>query len=174
MAKLTRTAPVAVVALVLALAAAAPAAAAQPVMDRFESNPSDLAAGQACAFPIERDALPGGFDMTREYSDGRFVFSAHVDILLTNPANGKTFVHKAKFNGIDRYDPSTGIDIGVTSGQVLMQFLPGDMGPYGIVGSNGALFRFVGSSWYTWSDTAGALIDFGYKGTVTDVCALLS
>jgi hypothetical protein len=163
----------AAIAIALAFALAAPAAAVQPIMDRFDSNPSDLPAGAPCAFPVQRDALDG-FDMTRAYADGKFVFSAHVDVLLTNPENGRTFVHKAKFNGVDYYDPATGIDVGWTSGQVLITFSPGDMGPYGIVGGTGALYRFVGWNSYTWDDNAGRLIDFAFKGTVTDVCALLA
>ena len=174
MSRLTRSARGAVIALMLALVCAAPTAAAQPTRTVFSSQSHVDPAGTACPFDVLFEPLPGGFDAITDFSDGREAFSAHVDVLVTNQESGATFVHKAKFTGIDRYDPATGIDLGVTNGQVLMQFYPGDMGPFGVVGSSGALLRFVGTSWYTWDANANAITAFGYQGTVTDVCALLS
>lgn len=43
-----------------------------------------------------------------------------------------------------------------------------------VVGADGLALRFEGTIWYTWDANANALTQFGYKGTVTNVCDLLS
>jgi hypothetical protein len=171
--RLTRSARGAVITVLLAAFWAAPAAAAQPTRVVFYPHSHVDPAGTACAFDVLFEPL-AGWDALTDFSDGAEVLKAQVDVLVTNEETGATFVHKATFHGIDRFDATTGIDLGMTNGQVLMQFYPGDIGPFGVVGANGGLFRFVGTNWYTWDANVNAITAFAYQGTVTDVCAALS
>jgi hypothetical protein len=171
--RLTRWLRGGVIAGVLALLWAAPVAAAQPTRLVFYPQSHVDPAGTACAFDVNFEPRRG-WDAQTDFSNGAEVLNAHVSVLVTNAETGASFVHNATFHGIDRFDAATGIDHGTTDGQVLMQFYPGDMGPFGVVGAPGALLRFVGTSWYTWDANANAFTEFAYQGTVTDVCALLS
>jgi hypothetical protein len=171
--RLTRWVRGGVIAGVLALLWAAPAVAAQPTRLVFYPPSHADPAGTACAFDVNFEPRRG-WDVQTDFSNGSEVVNAHVSVLVTNAETGASFVHNATFHGIDRFDAATGIDHGTTDGQVLMQFYPGDMGPFGVVESPGALLRFVGTSWYTWDANANAFTQFSYRGTVTDVCALIS
>ncbi len=171
--RLTRWVRGGVIAGVLALLWAAPVAAAQPTRLVYFPDPHVDPAGTACSFDVMFEPLRG-WDALTDFSNGAEVLKAQVNVLVTNETNGASYVHDAIFHGVDHYDPATGIDRGMTNGQVLMQFLPGDVGPFGVVGAPGALLRFVGTVWYTWDANANALTEFSYEGTVTDVCARIS
>jgi hypothetical protein len=171
--RLTRWVRGGVIAGVLALLWAAPVAAAQPTRLVYFPAPHVDPAGTACSFDVLFEPLRG-WDALSDFSNGAEVLKAQVNVLVTNETNGASYVHKAIFHAVDRYNSVTGIDRGVTNGQVLIQFLPGDVGPFGVVGASGALLRFVGTVWYTWDANANALTEFSYEGTVTDVCALIS
>src|SRR5262249_1754082 len=137
-------------------------------------NPGPIPAGQSCLFQVDRQILPGAHDVYTEFGDGRSVLNAHGDVLVSNHDTGKSFVHHAEFNGTEWFDASSGLMRGMTSGQVMQGFWPGDMGPYGIVGGDGALFRVVGTMWYAYDPNTYVTVQFSFAGTITDVCALLS
>jgi hypothetical protein len=170
--RLTRTARGAVIALALALLWAAPAAAAEPTRVVFSPHPHVDAAGTACAFDVYFE--PTGWDALTDFSNGAETVTAQVNVTVTNMETGTSFVHKARFHSIDWYDPATGIDRGVVNGQVLQQFLPGDVGPFGVVEAPGRLLRIVGTFQYTYDVNTNHVTQFAYSGTVTDVCALIS
>ena len=174
LSRLPRGARGTAMALLFALVVAAPAAAAQPTLTVFSPHDHTDYAGTACAFDVHFHILPGGWDADTVFGDGRYVRIAHVDVLVTNVATGATFIHKAMFHSTDWYDPATNLYTEITNGQVLVQFQPGDVGPFGVVQYPGALLRFVGTTWLTWDDNIGAVTEFAYQGTVTDVCAALS
>jgi len=174
MSRLTRSARGAVLAVALALLAVAPAAAAQPTRTVFHPTGGSHPAGQGCAFDISYIDAPGARITVMDFSDGREATLAHAVATLTNDDTGATFVHKAFFHDLTWFDAADGVYRGVTDGQFVVWFFPGDLGPYGIVGTDGLGLRFEGTVWSTWDPNANAITEFAYAGTVTNVCDLLS
>jgi predicted ATPase len=93
---------------------------------------------------------------------------------LTNDDTGATFVHKAFFHDVNWLDAANGVYRGMTNGQSVFWFFPGDVGPYGIVGADGLALRIEGTVLYAVDATTFAVTEFAFKGTVTNVCTLLS
>ena len=174
MARLTRSAHGAAIALVFALLVAAPAAAAQPTRTVFHPTGGLHPAGQGCAFNISYVDAPGARITVTDFSDGSEASDVHAVATLTNDSTGSTFVHKAFFHDVNWLDAANGVFRGMTNGQSVFWFFPGDVGPYGIVGGDGLALRIEGTIWYAADATTFAVKEFSYQGTVTDVCALLS
>jgi hypothetical protein len=172
--RLARTARGVVIALALALLWAAPAAAAKPTRTVLHPIGGSHPAGQGCAFEISYVDAPGARIIVTDFSDGREASDVHAIATLTNDDTGATFVHKAFFHDVSWFDAADGVWRGMTDGQVVVWFFPGDVGPYGIVGGDGLALRFEGTVWSTWDPNANAITEFAYRGTVTNVCALLS
>jgi hypothetical protein len=172
-AKLSRTARGAVIAMGLALLVAAPAAAAQPTRTVTGLSTRVLPAGTACAFDVEGQPS-SGFRTSTTFSDGREMHFVHATGAYVNLATGARFETRDIFTEIDWFDPATGILTGLNDGQTTSSFSPGDMGPFGVVGSNGALYHFVGTIHYTYDTNTNVFNVLSYSGTVTDVCAALS
>jgi hypothetical protein len=171
--KLTRTARGAVIAVVLAVVWAAPAAAAQPTRVVRDLHPFVDPAGTACAFDVAGEPS-SGFSTKTTFSDGREMYSVHAKGAYVNMATGARFESRDIFTEIDRFDPVTGILVGLNDGETTSSFSPGDMGPFGVVGTNGALYHFVGTIHYTYDTNTNVFSVLAYSGTVTDVCAALS
>jgi len=174
MAKLTRSVRGAVIAVALALLLAAPAAAAQPTRTVFYPTGGLHPAGQGCAFDISFVDAPGSRITVTDFSNGTEATDVHAIATLTNDATGATFVHKAFFHDLSWFDAANGVWRDVTNGQVVVWLYPGDIGPYGIVGADGLAVRIEGTVWSAWDPNANAVTEFAYKGTVTNVCTLLS
>jgi len=174
MSAIRRTASGAAIALVLALAAVAPAAAAQPSRAVYHLTGGTHAAGEGCAFDISYVDTAGSRQTVTDFSDGREEVNTHAVATLTNESNGKTFVHKAFFHDVSWFDATAGVYRDLTNGQVIEWFYPGDVGPFGVVGPDGAAYRIEGTVWLTWDPDVNAITEFSYVGTVTDVCALLA
>jgi hypothetical protein len=173
LARLTRSARGAVIALVLALLVAAPAAAAQPTRTVHGLSGFVYPAGTACAFDVAAEPT-GGFIARTTFSDGSVLRSVRARGAYVNVDTGARFPTLDTFRDFSRFNPATGIQAGVESGQMTWSFLPGDVGPFGVVGGNGALYHFVGTVSYTWDTNINHSTQFAYTGTVTDVCAALS
>jgi hypothetical protein len=185
MITLTRSARGVMIAAVLALVWAAPAAAAETTRTvRPLSGGFVLPAGTACAFdvageprtaPTSRAAFQsGGFVAETDFSDGSVQRSLRARGAYVNLETGARFPTLDTYRDVSRFDPATGIQVGVESGQMTWSFLPGDVGPYGVVGRHGALYHFIGGVSYTFDTTTNHATQFAYSGTVTDVCAALS
>jgi hypothetical protein len=173
MARLTRTACGAGVALVLALVVAAPAAAAQPVKTTHRTlHPFTIPADAACAFDVEGQP-DFGFSMHWTLSDGAEKGSVHAHGDYVNPANGMRYPTLDNFSYYQWTDPISGDTYVVLEGQAADSFLPGDTGPFGTVGPHGAFYDFVGRITFT-IDANGATTRFSWVGTATDICAALS
>ena len=176
MRKLTRTASVAVAALVLALAAAVPAAAVQPArtMVYLPQGTRSFDAGEWCAFPVTRDR-PTGFRLTyTDFSDGReAVIGLAVQQTFTNPANGKSFVAQVAGHEVDWFDAYP-IVRGTAQGEFIWQSLPGDVGPGGVIIDHLTEFYIRGSVTYVANWETGATSAFALTGTATDMCAAIS
>jgi len=175
MQRITRAAPGAVIALVLTLVAAAPVAAARPTRTVLHPTGGVHPAGQGCAFDISYVDAPGARMTITDFADGREATTVNAVATLMNDATGATFVHRAYFHDVNWFDATAGVYRGMTNGQVVSWFFPGDVDPFGgIVGPDGLALRFEGTIWYTWDPGANALTQFSYVGTVQNVCDLLS
>ena len=175
MARLARPARGAAIALALAALWASPAAAAQPTRTVLHPTGGSHPAGQGCAFDISYVDAPGARITVTDFSDGREATTVNAVATLTNDENGKTFVHRAFFHDVYSFDAASNTYVGMTNGQVVNWFFPGDVSPYGgIVGADGLAIRFEGTIWYTYDATTFALTSFSYQGTATNVCDLLA
>ena len=173
MNKLARTAPGAAVALALALLWAAPAAAAQPTRTVFDLSPFVRPAGTACAFAVAGEPS-GGFVAETDFSDGSVLLSVRARGAYVNVDTGTRFSTLDTYRDLSRFDPVTGIVVGVESGQGTWYFLSGEVGPFGVVQYPGAYYHFIGTVSYTYDTNANRSTRFAYTGTITDICAALS
>jgi hypothetical protein len=170
----TRATRGAVIALVLALVVAAPAAAAQPTRIVFQHLQTwVLPAGTACPFDVIAEQV-SGFAAKTTFSDGTVLITKDANTLFTNEHSGASVVLRLVYRQIERFDPATGVITGSSTGQSPDNFVPGDVGPYGVVASPGALLNFVGTVQYTYDTNTNVFSVPAYSGTVTDICALLS
>jgi hypothetical protein len=177
LARLPRAARSAAIALGLAVVVAAPAAAAQPTRERFDESGQTNVYGpdrSGCGFAVSVTYPHGGSFVQSTMSDGTMVYEEHADRLITNPANGKTYLQKAAWRDVERLDPASGIITGVTSGRQAVSFRPGDAGPFGVVAAPGLGGEIIGMQWYTYDPRTGQALTFTIKGTFTDICALIA
>jgi hypothetical protein len=179
LASRNRTARGAAVAFVLVLAVAAPATAAQPTHIWHGGYTAfDLPAGTACAFDVQGQpdniTMLHGLGIRWDLSDGAVVHFTRAKGAYVNMATGAQYPTEDTFRDVSTYDESTGILVGLETGQTTWSFLPGDIGPFGVVGENGALYHFIGTVSYTYDLNVFQVLDFSYAGSVEDVCAALS
>jgi hypothetical protein len=173
----------AVVALALAVAAAAAAAApasaaAVPTPIRTvhrvdPQNPFTIPAGQACTFDVIGQPY-WGFSAKTVFPNGRIAHSVRAHGAYINAETGATYPTADNFYVIDDVDPVTNIDHVTISGMAADSFLPGDTGPYGIVGPDPAFYDFVGKITFDYNLNTGVTTNFTWRGTATDICAALS
>jgi hypothetical protein len=179
MSVLRRTAPGAVLALVLALAAAAPAAASEPTYVRHGGYSAwDLPAGTACAFDVEGSpdnvTMAYGVGIRWDRSDGTVVRFTRAKGAYVNLETGARYPSEDTYRDVSTYDAATGILVGSESGPSTWSFLPGDQGPFGVVGEHGALYHFIGTISYTYDLNVFQVLRFSFTGSVEDVCTALS
>lgn len=175
MNKLRRTARTAAFALALVVISAAPASAATPPT-RTVSGLSDFvhAAGSGCAFDVAGEP-DGGFVAETDFSDGSVLLSVRARGAYVNLETNARYQTLDTYRDFGRYDPATGIQVGVEAGQMTWNFLTGDIGPYGLVTNpDGAYYHFIGTVSYTFDANTGHSTAFAFTGTVEDVCAALS
>jgi hypothetical protein len=179
MARLTRAARGAVIALAIAGVAAAPASAATPpaavatpIRVVYELHPFVIPAGSACSFDVA-GRPDWGFTARTYFPDGLIQSSVRAHGAYVNVATGATFPTADNFRAVDDIDPVTGIDTVVANGELTDSFLPGDDGPFGLV-TQASFYKFVGTIWFKYNLNTGQQTDFRYVGTVEDVCAALS
>jgi len=92
---------------------------------------------------------------------------------ITSDVTGKTFVENLEFHDVEWIDPATGWIRGVTNGQAITQFYPGDVGPFGIVDQPVA-YQVYGTQWWAWDPATQQQTAFEYTGTLTNICAAIS
>jgi hypothetical protein len=173
MAGLIRVVRGVVPALALVLVVSAPVAAAEPTRTVFDlTGTTTFSADESgCGFAVSASYAPRSRATVTDFSDGTEVYMEHSVSTLT--ANSKTFVKRNFYYDVATVDAS-GVMHGVEYGQSTWSFLPGDIGPYGLVGAPGLGLHFDGTVRYTYDLNIGAITEFAYTGKITDVCALLS
>ena len=172
---LTRAARGAVIALAVALVAAAPAAAAQPTRTVVDFGPvaRELPAGTFCDFDVTVQR-PGGWLSILDFSDGREALVGHVvGRIYTNVGSGATFGASTSAHEVDWFDTSPLVR-GVVTGQFIYEFLPGDIGPNGVVTDHLLELYIQGQATYVYDSNTSATLEFALQGTATDICAAIS
>ena len=170
--RLTRTARGAAAAAVLALIVAAPAAAGQPTRTVSPLTPFVIPAGRPGRSMFE--AQPSrGFTAETDFSDGRVRYSIYGVGAYVNLDTGKRFATEDTSSVVVHSDPATEIDVYRAKGQNTWPFLPGDVGPFGVVDSP-AMYHIIGTMTQTWDNNTNRSSGFSYSGAITDVCAALS
>lgn len=172
--RLTRTARGAVIAVTLAIIVAAPAAAAQPARTVVVAGPfTHYPAGTGCDFDVTVYRPRGGWTAITDFTDGREAVVNHViERTITNDATGATFVEVSSSHEVDRFED--GMIRGTISGQFILQFAPGDVGPDGGVLDHLLALYIQGKATYVIDGTTFATLAIDIEGTVTDICAALS
>jgi hypothetical protein len=173
-AKLTRTARGALIAVVLAVLVAVPAAAAQPTRTVIHAGlVAYYPAGTGCDFDVTVYRSPGSWVAVTDFSDGRESTINHaIQRTITNDATGATFVETSVSR--DMNSIVDGAYRGTISGQFIFQFYPGDVGPDGAVLDHLLALYIQGSATYVVDATTFATLEISIKGTVTDICAAIS
>jgi hypothetical protein len=177
MLKLTRRARGAVIAVVLALVVAAPAAAAQPTRTVIYFDPGTrlLPAGTFCAFDVTSDRVMGARLTFTDFSDGREAsMGLTVRRTYSNPATGASFAADTTAHEVDRFDPDTTLVRGEATGQFIYQFVPGDVGPGGVIVDHLLEIYIQGKVTYVYDANTGATLEITIVGTTTDICAAIS
>ena len=173
LARLPRAARGAAMALVLALVVAAPVAAAAPTRTVYDLEPFLIHAGRACAFDVEGQPS-WGFQAETDFSDGSVLYSVQAHGAYVNVDTGASFWVEDTYRQLIRVDAQTGNLLVVESGSISQNFHPGDVGPYGVAGSNGEFYDFRGTIRFTYDTVLNRITEFASTGTVTDICAALS
>ena len=173
MSRLRPAARGAVLAFVLAAVCAAPAAAATPTRVVYGLDSFELPAGTACAFDVEGQPS-GGFVAVTTFSDGTVQVSVRARGAYVNLETGARFPTVDTSRVLQQLDPATGIVVVEIQGQNSYSFLPGDMGPFGVVLSDAAFYHIAGSVRFTFNTHTNATTAFAYEGGITDICAALS
>ena len=160
----------------VALLALPVAEGAKPIRVVFGPGAPDVfPAGLGCSFDVGRAIDPdSSFGIDTSFSDGRFTRVAHANVTFTNLDTGTSYFQKSRFQETDVYDEATNTVFSEASGRFYTQFYPGDQGPFGEVGENGALYLFDGSNSITFDPDTEVYASFSYTGTVTDLCAILA
>lgn len=175
MKQLTRTAPVAALALAFALIAAAPVAAAQPTRQVFPGTlVSHYPAGQGCEFNVTAYKLPSARTTEIDYSDGTIVFESHsMHRRIISDVTGLEYDDNIESHEVDNVD-ANGIDHGSINGQFIWTFLVGDVYIDGTVMDHVTSLDMVGRATYTVDWNTGATLGISFIGQYTDICAAIS
>lgn len=159
----------------LALLWAAPAAAAGPTRTVIPSTDpiEHYSAGSGCTFNVTTYLSPGARTTVTNFSDGRSVYEAHsMHRTIMSDVTGKAYVENLQFRDVEQVDAS-GVIHGVTTGQQIQQFYPGDVGPFGLVDQTVA-YQINGIANWSYDPATGHQPAFSYMGTIIDICAAIS
>jgi hypothetical protein len=160
---------------VLALSVVPTALGVAPIRTVVESEePILIPAGTGCAFDVLEELGENAHLTFTEFSDGRLHIQAHGDVVLTNLETEQSIDWKNRWNASQTFDPEANSIIFEYSGRLLFTFFPGDQGPFGTDGENGAFFAFVGLVEITIDADTGVVTSFSLNGSATDVCVLLA
>ena len=180
MSKLTCAAPGVVVALALALLSAAPVAAAQPTRPVIESRTvikwdpvAHFPAGEGCAFDVTAYTPPGGRTIVTVFGDGTTVYQVHaIHRRVVSDVTGIVYHNDIVALGRERLD--NGVVKGTITGRFIWTFLPGDVGPGGVVFDHVMSLDIVGWATYVQDPDTWATLAFSLHGKYTDICAAIS
>lgn len=165
-------------AVVAALAAAgiavgAPlAAGASPTVTPVPNSTQVLPAGKACPFKVIDTVLPSSRKTETVYPDGRHVIAGRAKERLRRAGSPTSIVIDT--TGVVKFkEAADGTTRFRFRGSNILYFYPGDRGPFGVVGTGGALFHIRGRIGETLAKD-GTVTAFAYRGRVTELCSKLA
>ena len=109
-----------------------------------------------------------------EFRNGRVVTRAHAKLTMTNLETGDTFLQRSRYKETDIPVAGTNDQLIEISGRYALQLFPGDQGPFGEVGENGALLSVVGHQTFRFDLDTEVTTAYSLKGKATDICAELA
>ena len=165
-------------AVVLLLVSVPSAQALRPTRTIEDATGGVFPAGMGCSFRVRLEPADGASVTTihTEFSDGRFVRQIRDGyIKMTNLKTGKSIVHHSQYSITETYDPVTNQVYLEANGTYWDLFLPGDVGPFGVVAKPGLLLSVTAHEVGTYDIDADRYVLDEFKGKVNfDICAALS
>lgn len=157
--------------IICAVLVVAGADAANPTTKVVPNTTTVLAAKHACAFKVIDKILPSSRRVERIYKNGRHVTTGPSRDKLTNAKSGASIVLNS--SGTVSYRKGAAGKTHYTfTGPNVLYFYPGDRGPTGITGENGALYHLVGKV----TEILGkddVVTSFAFHGRSTELCRLI-
>ena len=152
-----------------AMAVIAPAALPTgPTTKPVPNTTSVFPAKKACPFKVIDKTLPDSRRTETIFRDGRHVVSGPGREKLTNAGSGASIVVDSSGTVSFKKGPDGKTRFRFTGPNVLY-FYPGDQGPFGEVGENGALYHLIGKVGETLAKD-GTVTAFAFKGTGRELC----
>jgi hypothetical protein len=158
----------------LALISVPSAVGAKPTRTLIEAESFVIPAGFGCAFDVEEQVQEGTTVVVTEFSDGRVVTHGNSEPTLVNLDTGTSFVQRTRATVTETYDAEMNDLLVEISGRIFISLFPGDQGPVGEIGENGALLAVVGHQHLTVDLDTDVITSYSLDGQATDLCALLS
>lgn len=174
---MARSIKVLIAVFVLMVTASGAAQAVRPTRTVFDAEGFVLPAGSGCSFKVAIEPADDPPTLTEtEFSDGGVTGQIRDGFIsLTNVKTGESIVHHSQYRVSQTYDASTNQILEVWDGTAFWWFLPGDVGPYGVVGKPGLLLSITGHVETTYDLETNAITSFELDGQVNfDICAALS
>jgi hypothetical protein len=152
----------------VAAAAAGVAAADRPIREPAEAVSFDFPAGLVCPFPVVGEPVEDRQTVTT-FASGKVLYTGFFSARLTNADTGAGLTLNAS-------GPVTVVPVGdnivvSSGGPVIFFFFPGDAGPGD--DSVGRTYLFRGQTEVLVDPDTFTFLSFSYRGSATDVCALL-
>ena len=148
-------------------------AAAKPTRTVIVPEPILIPAGFGCPFDVGGEPDDKARQTITEFSDGRVQTIGRANPTLTNLDTGKSIVHHSSYKLTQTYNSDTDEVVLSISGKFFITLYPGDQGPFGVVGENGALLSITGNQYLTLDPETEVITSYSLDGQATDLCALL-
>jgi len=138
-------------------------------------EPEVVPAGLACPFDVlwTPQGSPG-FQIVTSFSSGRVTTVGHGEPTITNLDTGTSYTNRSRYEITEVYDEAANDILGEGHGRIAFSFFPGDQGPFGEVGADGAFYSLVGNFRFTFDLDTESITSFELVGTATDICAILA
>jgi hypothetical protein len=146
--------------------------AAKPTRTPLPLESTTLVAGTACPFDVTDTPLPGSKLTETVFSDGRVLITSAGRDQVTNDATGESVVLNT--SGTVRFEERDGKVFIESTGHVVFFFLPGDQGPFGAAGEDGAYYHVIGHAKETLDLDQDLITSFSFSGRATELCGLIS
>lgn len=154
----------------------APAAvAAKPFREQirgFVGEYEVIPAGEPCPFPVGLHVEGQGMNM--QFSDERGVSNNQGTFFLTNLETGGTYTHESRYHYTSDWKLGGEFIHDVVDGKYSIPFFPGEPGPEGEVGPNGAWYFVEGRMSIVFDAETSLITSFTLTGRYVDACAVLA
>jgi hypothetical protein len=144
---------------------------AKPERGPFPGGTTPLGPGEGCGFNVTITSVPGSNYTETVFSDGRYQVTGSGHELVTNTdANPDRSTIVATSGRVTVTDAANGDTRIRASGRTLFYFYEDDEGPFGTVGSAGALYLITGHVDEILA-ASGFVTSFRWSGEATEICS---